>query len=161
MKELIKFDLRRRFINKTTTIVNILLFVMILCGFHIDYILKEETIINTVLVDTSLIEYSELFTELSDEHLRYKISDKENKESEVILHLDEEWQIITKYELNESVKERITNDIKKVITEKYKLSHQFLSSFIDEYVNINPEIVVKSEEIIDGSMVIMLAISFS
>ncbi|HPX33100.1 MAG TPA: hypothetical protein PLT36_06310 [Erysipelotrichaceae bacterium] len=160
MKELIKFDLRRRFINKTTTIVNILLFVMILCGFHIDYILKEETIINTVLVDTSLIEYSELFTELSDEHLRYKISDKENKKSEVILHLDEEWQIITKYELNESVKERITNDIKKVITEKYKLSHQFLSSFIDEYVNINPEIVVKSEEIIDGSMVIMLAISF-
>lgn len=46
------------------------------------------------------------------------------------------------------------------MTKKYKLSHQFLSSFIDEYVNINPEVIVKNKEIIDGSIVIVLAVSF-
>lgn len=154
------FDLRRRFFSKTTIIVNILLFVMILCCFHIDFILKEEKIIDTVLIDTSLIEYNEWFIELSDEQLTYRISDKENKENEVILHLDDNWKIITKYELDQLTKERITNDIKKVIAKKYKSSHQFLSSFVDEYININPEVVIKSEEIIDGSIVIILAISF-
>ncbi len=160
MKELIIFDLRRRFINKSTIIVNILLFVMILCCFHIDYILKDETIIDTVLIDTSLIEYSDLFLELSDEQLMYKLSDKENKENEVILHHNENWQIISKYELDQKTKERIFDDIKKVAIKKYKLSHQFLSSFIDEFTNINPEIIVKNSEVIDGSIVIVLAISF-
>ncbi|MGI6607704.1 MAG: hypothetical protein ACOX1F_01810 [Erysipelotrichaceae bacterium] len=160
MKELIKFDLKRRFFNRTAVIVNILLFVMILCCFHIDYILQDEIYIDTVLIDTSLIEYSEMFMELSDEELVYKISDKENKENEVILHLNEKWQIITRYELNQQTKERIISDIKKAVIKKYKLSHQFMSFFIDEFVNINPEIIVKNEEIIDGSIVIILAVSF-
>ena len=100
MIELIKFDLRRRFFNKNTIIVNILIFVMILCCFHIDFILQDEILIDTVLIDTSLIDYKELFIELSDDELTYKISDKENQENEVILHLNEKWQIITKYELD-------------------------------------------------------------
>ncbi|HQB32117.1 MAG TPA: hypothetical protein PLI19_02180 [Erysipelotrichaceae bacterium] len=160
MKELIKFDIRRRFNNKTAIIVNILLFVMILCCFHIDYILQDEILIDTVLIDTSLMEYQQLFVELSDEELTYKVSDKENQENEVILHLSENWQIITKYELDQNIRDRIINDIKKAVTKKYKLSHQFLSSFIDEYVNINPEVIVKNKEIIDGSIVIVLAVSF-
>ncbi len=160
MKELIKFDLRRRFINKSTIIVNILLFVMIICCFHIDYILKDEAFIDTVLIDTSLIEYSDLFLELSDEQLTYKLSDEKNKENEVILHLNEKWQIISKYELDQKTRERITEDIKKAVIKKYKLSHQFLSSFIDEFVRIDPEVVIKNNEVIDGSIVIVLAISF-
>lgn len=160
MKELIKFDIRRRFNNKTAIIVNILLFVMILCCFHIDYILQDEILIDTVLINTSLMEYQQLFVELSDEELTYKVSDKENQENEVILHLSENWQIITKYELDQNIRDRIINDIKKAVTKKYKLSHQFLSSFIDEYVNINPEVIVKNKEIIDGSIVIVLAVSF-
>lgn len=113
MKELIKFDIRRRFNNKTAIIVNILLFVMILCCFHIDYILQDEILIDTVLINTSLMEYQQLFVELSDEELTYKVSDKENQENEVILHLSENWQIITKYELDQNIRDRIINDIKK------------------------------------------------
>ena len=130
MIELIKFDLRRRFFNKNTIIVNILIFVMILCCFHIDFILQDEILIDTVLIDTSLIDYKELFIELSDDELTYKISDKENQENEVILHLNEKWQIITKYELDQKTKERIISDIKKVIIRKYKSSHHFLSSLL-------------------------------
>ncbi|HPW53787.1 MAG TPA: ABC transporter permease, partial [Erysipelotrichaceae bacterium] len=63
-------------------------------------------------------------------------------------------------ELDQNIRDRIINDIKKAVTKKYKLSHQFLSSFIDEYVNINPEVIVKNKEIIDGSIVIVLAVSF-
>ena len=160
MKELIKFDLRRRFVNRTTIIVNILIFLLILCCFHIDYILQDETNIDTVLVDTSLIEYRQLFIEMSDDELTYKFSDKENKENEVILHLNESWQIISKYEMGQKIKDRITNDIKKVVTKKYKSSHKFLSFFIDEYLNISPKVIVKNEEVIDGSIVMILGISF-
>ncbi len=160
MKELIIFDLRRRFANKATIILNILLFVMILCGFHIDYILNEEITIDTVLVDSSLMEDIDIFITLSDEHLTYKASDRENKENEAILHFDENWQIISKYELDQYTKERIINDINKVVITKYKNTHQFLEGFIDEFVKINPEVIIKNEEIIDGSIVIILAISF-
>jgi len=132
MKNLIMFSLKRRFLNKATILLNILLFVLLGCGFFVD---KLVLLINpdlfsplTVYVDDHLWENKEYFFEDNTFYQIYHYEDHSIKESEYVLYYeDQEWIVESLYTVNAVDMQKIT-----IIIQQYEKNNWMAVSEVNQ-----------------------------
>ncbi|MBQ4253035.1 MAG: ABC transporter permease [Erysipelotrichaceae bacterium] len=120
MKHLIWFSLNRRFLNKMTLLLNIVLFLA--CGFllHIDKLVEEKPELETVLLDSSTDFLNKELISIYQENFRYRISNEGYREGECILHYENGWFLYSKEDVAESLKAAIRNDINTALLRQMK-----------------------------------------
>ena len=145
MKNLIMFSLKRRFFNKATIILNILLFVLLGCGFFADklvLLIKPDLFSPlTIYVDDHLWENKELFFDDNSLYEIYPYDNQEISENEYVLyHGNPEWIVQSLYAVNAVDMQKIT-----IIIQQYQQNEWLSSSKLNEITEIqevlNPVIV--------------------
>jgi len=146
VKNLIKFSIKRRFLNKATILLNILLFILIGCGFFVD---KLVLLINpdvfsplTVYVDDQLWENKDYFFEDEAFYQLYHYENQDIKENEYVLYYeDQEWFVESLYSVNAVDMQKIT-----IIIQQYQQNNWMSiseSNQLDEVQDVlNP--IIKS-----------------
>ncbi|MBQ9036576.1 MAG: hypothetical protein IJ115_03910 [Erysipelotrichaceae bacterium] len=143
MKTLIMFSLNKRYRNRMTVIMNILVFVVIGLLMHADYIVGNNSNDRTICIDSSLMKYHERFLSLNDEEHAYQISDDGN----IILHYDGTWKLYSEKKIDDKTVEMVRKDITGILSsEYYDSADPKLKEYIDEYNNIQLTNVYQSEE---------------
>jgi len=147
MKNLIMFSLKRRFLNKATIILNILLFVLLGCGFFADklvLLIKPDLFSPlTIYVDDHLWENKELFFDDNSLYEIYPYDNQEISENEYVLyHGNPEWIVQSLYAVNAVDMQKIT-----IIIQQYQQNEWLSSSKLNQLTEIkevlNPVIVSK------------------
>ena len=147
MKNLIMFSLKRRFLNKATIILNILLFVLLGCGFFADklvLLIKPDLFSPlTIYVDDHLWENKELFFDDNSLYEIYQYDNQEISENEYVLyHGNPEWIVQSLYAVNAVDMQKIT-----IIIQQYQQNEWLSSSKLNQLTEIkevlNPVIVSK------------------
>lgn len=145
MKNLIMFSLKRRFLNKATIILNILLFVLLGCGFFADklvLLIKPDLFSPlTIYVDDHLWENKELFFDDNSLYEIYPYDNQEISENEYVLyHGNPEWIVQSLYAVNAVDMQKIT-----IIIQQYQQNEWLSSSKLNQLTEIkevlNPVIV--------------------
>ncbi len=120
MKHLIMFSLNRRFLNKMTLLLNIVLFLG--CGFllHIDRFVEEKKGLETVLLDSSTAFISSDLVSIYQPEFSYRISNEGYKAGEGILHYEDGWFLYSDEDVREPLLTAIRSDINKVLLQQLK-----------------------------------------
>ncbi|MEG2995665.1 MAG: ABC transporter permease [Erysipelotrichaceae bacterium] len=107
MKELVEFSLRRRFFNKAQITLNIIMFVVIGCGFFVDRIID---VINPDMLDAPIIYLKNMDAYTQDKLIKgkqegfsFKLWDNQKVEStkKYILEFDNGYKIHSQYPMDE------------------------------------------------------------
>lgn len=131
MKELVLFSLNKRFRNRMTVIMNLLLLVILGFAAHIDWFTTIEN--TTICLDQSISRYHERFLKIRHDDLKYETSG----EGTNVLCFDDGWILKSDGKLDEKVVEEIRNDIIGIITgEYYEKADLKTKGYIDEYNKI-------------------------
>jgi hypothetical protein len=161
MKELVLFSLNKRFRNRMTVIMNLLLLVIMGFAVHVDrFMTAEDTIIH---LDQSVSRYNQQFLMLNHNGLRYEAGG----EGEIVLYYDDGWFIRSDRKLDERIIEEIRSDIVRIITgEYYEKADLKTKGYIDEYnkiilTEINTEEEEGKQPWIIISVVYFLILSYS
>ena len=113
MKQLILFSLSKRFRNRMTLIMNVLVFVIIGLLFHMDHLLKKEE--NIIYLDSSVRKYHESFLMADHDDFSYAVKDDEKP----YLHLDKEWTLYSEQQLDKRIIDEVREDIIRIKSEEY------------------------------------------
>ncbi|MBE6103872.1 MAG: ABC transporter permease [Erysipelotrichaceae bacterium] len=162
MKELVLFSLNKRFRNRMTVIMNLLLLVILGFAAHIDWFMTIEN--TTICLDQSISRYHERFLKIRHEGLKYETGN----EGTNVLCFDDGWVLKSDGKLDDNTVEEIRNDIIGIITgEYYEKADLKTKGYIDEYNKITlTQLCTEDEE--DGnqpwvivSVVYFLILSYS
>ena len=146
MKQLLKFNISRKFKNKITIVINILLIVVMYFVFHLDYFFSSDTQIKNVYLDSTTSKYINYYLSDSDLSFNYLLENGKVDQDSVILHYDEGFSIISQKSLNEETVKDIENDLKRVLEKEYLHHHLYLQQYVDEYKNIELTCLITNED---------------
>lgn len=141
MKALILFNLKRRFLNKLTIAVNVLLFILILGLFHADHFLKSQDADWQFFYDDSVRTYEKYL--ISCQRV-YQYSNRPLKDHQILIHYDDGFQILTAGAQDEKIIESVREDLVSVIEQYCSDSQPYLSSYLAEIQKIKADIPAKS-----------------
>ncbi|MCR5067459.1 MAG: ABC transporter permease [Erysipelotrichaceae bacterium] len=156
MKTLIFFNLKRRFFNRMTLLLNAVLFLVIMFLFHADYFLGNNTDEYRFYIDDSLKEYQSAFLELERD---YHISSHQLGDHDVLIHYNRHFTIVCGTPLSEELLEELRSDIRLVVREAYCRRYPALSRLAEEYIDIQVNINQK-EKPSDGIWIIGTIVYF-
>ena len=143
MKTLVTFSLNKRFNNRMTVIMNILIFVVMGLLIHADHLIGIDTGSTIVCLDSSLQKYQDRFMAIQHEEFEYQVAE----EGDILLHYDGTWKLHTERKANEHVAEMIEEDIRSILSaEYYEASDAKVRSYIDEYDRIQLTNLYDTEE---------------
>lgn len=143
MKALILFNLKRRFLNKLTIAVNVLLFIIILCVFHADHFLANQDTDWQFIYDDSVKVYEKYL--LNCERV-YQHNNRPLQKGQILIHYDDGFQILTAGSQDDKIIESVRDDLIRVIDQYYADSQPYLSSYINDIQRIKTDIPVKSTD---------------
>ncbi|MGN1398543.1 MAG: hypothetical protein ACI4WG_00875 [Erysipelotrichaceae bacterium] len=131
MRELVLFNLRKKFLNKTTVIIIILEFAAVFLLLNFDFLLKDNAI-TEIKIDISAIQYE---ADLKNEKLNYRY-DSQAIDDVVLFYIDGQWMIESKLKITNYQQNCIVQDINMLMQKEYLRSHQFMNDFFNEYNDI-------------------------
>ena len=138
---MILFNLKRRFLNKLTIAVNVLLFILILGLFHADHFLKSQDADWQFFYNDSVRTYEKY---LLDCQRVYQYSNRPLKDHQILIHYDDGFQILTAGSQDEKIIESVREDLISVIEQYCSDSQPYLSSYLAEIQKVKADIPVKS-----------------
>ena len=142
MKALILFNLKRRLFNRMSLLINAVLLLAILFGFHADYFLGNNQTQPRFYVDDSTKEFQSAF--LSRER-NYQIYNGPIGETDILIHYDGGFTIISNSVVDAGLLDGIRQDIQQAIRETYSWKYPELKPFADDYASIGISLNVRSK----------------
>lgn len=147
MKELIVFNLKRKLLNVTTVITNVLLFVAIYILFHLDINLPNKVI----YLDESMNSYFDYYMDI-DSEIIYTDFEIDNSAR---LYYDGQFRLATDNKINKDQLNQINKDLNRVLCQKMVIEHD-----INDYQLNNEVIVQLNDEKSFNYAFVILSISF-
>ena len=156
MKQLVLFSLSKRFRNRMTVIMNILMFIVIGVLVHLNYIIGSKE--NIIYIDSSLAEYHQQFLKTDHDDLKYQIADGEG----TYLHYEDGWYLYSDSQMDEKVLEEVRNDIIRIVSsEYYEKSDLKTRGYIDEFNRIQLiNLYVEGDEEDTGQLWIIISVIY-
>ena len=156
MKQLVLFSLNKRFRNRMTVIMNVLMFIVIGVLFHIDCLMGNKE--NIICLDSSLIRYHEQFLKIEHDDLKYHVGESDS----TYLHYEDGWYLYSDSQMDENTLNEIRNDIIRIVTsEYYEKSDLKTRGYIDEFNKIQlTNLYIESEEEDSGQLWIIISIIY-
>ena len=142
MKTLILFNLKRRLFNRMNLLINAVLLLAILFGFHADYFLGNDQSPPHFYVDDSTKQFQSAF--LSRER-NYQIYNGPIGETDILIHYDGGFIIISNSPPDADLLDGIRQDIQQAVRETYSRQYPALKPFVDDYASIRITISVSSK----------------
>ena len=133
MKTLIFFNLRRRFLNRMTLLINLILLLVILFVFHADYFLTGEETPRHYFIDDSTAEFQSSF--LAEER-GYEIYNGVIGEKDILIRYDGQFTIISNVPVSDDLLEGLRQDIQQALKETYCRKYPKLKPYADAFSNI-------------------------
>ncbi len=156
MKTLILFNLKRRYFNRMTLLMNAVLLLVIMFLFHADYFLGNKTEEYRFYIDDSLKEYQSAFLALDR---NYQVGNHQLGGQDVLIHYDGRFTIICDSPLQEELLEELRNDIRHVVREDYCRRYPALNRLAEEYIDIQVNFN-KAEKPSEGIWIISTIVYF-
>ena len=132
MRELVLFNLKKKFFNKMSMIIIILEFIGMFIFMNCDLNFSNDSI-TTIKIDKSVEKYQQYF-EGSNLNFNY---DKNGNEEVVLYNISGQWMIESEIVIDQYQRKQIEQDLLLIEQKEYLKSHQFLNDFFEEYNNFN------------------------
>ncbi len=155
MKTLVRFNLKRRIVNKMNLLTDLLITLAVFAVFYCDFFIAVQQEY-TVYYDSSCIEYQSYFEQLT----AYQLTNYGIKEDEILIHYDEGFVIACSEEVDEEVIEEVITTINQISKAYYKDHYGYLSDYIDEIDVSLQAIEVQTTETNNGFSVIASILYF-
>ena len=109
------FSLRRRFFNKMTIILNMILFLALGFLVHADYLVEQKEEIKVIYLDDSTAAVKDSITNNSGLPYRYVESNQHYDDDSAILHYEGSWKLYSKHAISEEMKKSIISDLNETL----------------------------------------------
>ncbi|MBO4218189.1 MAG: hypothetical protein J5887_01610 [Erysipelotrichaceae bacterium] len=140
MRAAILFNLKRRFFNRMTLLINAVLFLLILFLFHIDYFLGNQTDERRFYIDDSTRQFQ---SGLLSRERDYRIYNGEIGDRDILIHYDGHFTIISNSAVDDQLLAGIREDIRQAVRETYEDKYPELIPFISDYAGTEESISEK------------------
>ena len=132
MRELVLFNLKKKFFNKMSMIIIILEFIGMFIVMNCDLSFSNDSI-TTIKIDKSVEKYQQYF---EGPNLNFNY-DKNGNEEVVLYNISGQWMIESEIVIDQYQRKQIEQDLLLIEQKEYLKSHQFLNDFFKEYNNFN------------------------
>lgn len=157
MKTLVSFALNKRFNNRMTIIMNILVFAVIGLIVHVDHLMGFNGNNKVVCLDSSMQKYQDRFLAINHDEFNYQVAE----EGDILLHYDGTWTLHTDKKADERLVEAVQKDITDILSaEYYETADVKVRSYIDEYRNIQLTNLYETEESDNNPVWILLSVIY-
>ena len=150
MKHVIEFTLRRRFLNTTAIILNVVIFLGMGVLCHIDLILsdnKEKVYVGESEISEALLNGDEMYTQ-------------NEEEAGYVLYYEEGWKLECRGQEDKEVVYKVENDIRAIVSKRLLNNADLLErEFIEKYCQ-SVEVIKSEKSLIDINMIVVSAVFY-
>ena len=143
MKALILFDLKRRFLNRMSLLINVLIVLVIFFLFHADYFLGNNQRQRQFYFDDSVKPFRDCFQQLERD---YRLYNGQIGEQDILIHFDGHFTISSHTPVEEELLAEIKEELRQAVKQHYLQQYPQLSPLVSEFTDVFLDIRQKNEK---------------